>query len=131
MDMGKYGVTCNAIRPRAGTGMTSAPGLKEAWEKAKAKGLPTVGTEITPEEMEKITPDMVAPLVVYLASDEAASINGRTFWIIGGEIGLYSEPEVVRSIYKDGAWTLDELVDIMPKSLSKGLVNPAPPQLPK
>ena len=71
---------------------------------------------------------MVAALVVFLATDEAASINGCTFWAGGGDIGIFSRREVRSSIYKDGTWTLEELADIMPKSLAKGLVNPAPPE---
>jgi len=39
----------------------------------------------------------------------------------GGEIGLYSEPTVISSIFKDGVWTVKELSDLMPKSLIKGL----------
>ena len=75
-----------------------------------------------------MTPEMVAPLVVFLATDEAANINGCTFRVIGGEIGIYSEPMIRSSVYKDGTWTLDELISIIPKSLAKGLVNPALPE---
>ena len=131
-DVGKYGVTCNAIRPNAGTRMTLSPELKAAWEKSKAEGSASVGGAGDIVEMlEKATPDMVAPLVVYLATDEAANINGCNFFVGGGEIGVYSEPEVTGSIHKDGVWTLDELIDVMPKKVTGACVNPAPPQLPK
>lgn len=129
-DMGRYGVTCNAIRPNAGTRLTLTPELKAAWEKAKAQGLPTIGGEAL-EALEKATPEMIAPLVVFLATDEAANINGCDFWVGGGEIGVFSQPEIKGKINKDGIWTLDELIDIMPKKVTEGLVNPAPPQPPK
>ena len=38
-DMGRYGVTCNAIRPRAATRMTVTPELQAAWEKRAKMGL--------------------------------------------------------------------------------------------
>ena len=129
-DMGKYGVSCNAIRPNAGTRLTLSPELKAAFEKAKAQGLPTLGGEVL-EQLEKATPEMIAPLVVFLATDEAADINGYDFFVGGGEIGVFSQPEVKGCIKKEGAWTLDELMDEMPKKVTGGLVNPAPPQSPK
>ncbi len=127
-DMGRYGVTCNAIRPSAGTRLTLTPELRAAWEKAKAEGLRPESGTITLDDIEKMTPEMIAPLVVYLATDEAANINGYTFWVGGGRIGIYSEPEVRSSIIKDGIWTVSELIDIMPRTLARGLVNPASPQ---
>ena len=129
-DMGKYGVSCNAIRPNAGTRLTLSPELKAAFEKAKAQGLPTLGGEVL-EQLEKATPEMIAPLVVFLATDEAADINGYDFFVGGGEIGVFSQPEVKGRIKKEGVWTLDELMDEMPKKVTGGLVNPAPPQSPK
>jgi hypothetical protein len=70
----------------------------------------------------------VSPLVVFLCTDRAADINGRTFDASGGQLALYSEPENFRSIFKDGIWTVDELCDLIPKTLAKDLVNPSPPK---
>jgi len=69
--------------------------------------------------------------VVFLGTDEAANINGCTFNVGGGEISLLSEPVPYRSIYKEGIWTVDELCELIPKTLAAGLVNPSPPQPPK
>jgi len=128
-DMGKYGVTCNAIRPRAATRLTISPELAAAIENAQAQGTPIpAGAEVT---AFLPVPEDIVPFVVYLATDEAANINGCTFLVTGDQIALYSEPLPVKTIYKAGAWTLDELSAIVPSTLAAGLVNPAPSQPPK
>jgi NAD(P)-dependent dehydrogenase (short-subunit alcohol dehydrogenase family) len=128
-DMGKYGVTCNAIRPRAATRLTVSPELQAAWERARAQGtdMPIdAGVDIT-----KLDPEAVAPFVVFLATDEAAGINGRNFLVAGGQISLYCEPVAEKTIYKEGSWTLEELSAVVPGTLAADLVNPSPPQPPK
>jgi len=130
-DMGRYGVTCNAIRPTAATRLTLTPELKAAWEKRTAAGLPGAGARAEPAAallMQMPPPEAVSPFVVFLCTDEAANINGRTFDVADGRISLYSEPENFRSISKEGIWTVDELCDLIPNTLAAGLVNPATPK---
>jgi len=119
-DMGRYGVTCNAIRPNAGTRMTLSDELKAAWKKA--------GREAAVVAMEKNDPNDIAPLVVWLASDDSAHVNGRTFFVQTGLVALYSEPVHEKALVKVGGWTIDELFNFMPSTLAAGLVNPAPPK---
>jgi hypothetical protein len=69
-------------------------------------------------------PEDIAPLVVFLASDLAANINGRTFAVGGGEVSLYTEPVKERTIFAQGKWTVEELCQIAPDTLGKDLVNP-------
>jgi NAD(P)-dependent dehydrogenase (short-subunit alcohol dehydrogenase family) len=128
-DMGKYGVTCNAIRPRAATRLTVSPELQASIDRARAQGTQVpieAGVDIT-----KLDPDAIAPFVVFLATDEAAGINGRTFLLTAGQVSLYSEPVAEKTIYKDSMWTLDELLTVVPGTLAAELVNPAPTQPPK
>ena len=121
-DMGRYGVTCNVIRPRAATRLTLTPELKAAREKLATTGLEGVGLSPT-SPAGPPPPEAVAPLVVFLCTDESANINGRDFIVGGGEINLLADPTNMRAIYKDGIWTVDELCEVVPKSLSAGLVN--------
>jgi hypothetical protein len=76
-------------------------------------------------------PEDVAPLACYLATEQAANINGRIFYASGGNFSLFSNPEPIRTLYKDGRWTMDELMRLMPRTLASGLINPAPPQAPE
>ncbi len=114
-DMGRYGVTCNCVRPNAGTRLTLSDEMKKARPEAMAR-------------FEQMRPEGIAPLVVWLASDDAANVNGRTFFVEKGRIGLYSEPILEKQLVKDGGWTIDELFKLMPVTMTKELVNPDPPQ---
>jgi NAD(P)-dependent dehydrogenase (short-subunit alcohol dehydrogenase family) len=114
-DMGRYGVTCNCIRPNAGTRLTLSDEMKKARPEAMAR-------------FEQMKPEGIAPLVVWLASDDAANVNGRTFFVERGRIGLYSEPVLEKQLVKDGGWTVDELFKFMPVTMTRELVNPDPPQ---
>ncbi len=125
-DLGRYGITCNAIFPLAATRMMLAPEVLAAREKRIAAGIQTV-SEAGKEELPD--PMCVAPIAVYLASDEAANVNGQVFFSKGPEISLYSHPEKVKSIFApSGIWTVEELASVFPTTLGEGLVNPAPPQ---
>jgi NAD(P)-dependent dehydrogenase (short-subunit alcohol dehydrogenase family) len=67
MELGRYGVTVNAIAPAALTRMTENLGMGQA-----------------PEEMkEKMSPRWIAPIVTWLASPESAEVTGRVFDVTG------------------------------------------------
>jgi NAD(P)-dependent dehydrogenase (short-subunit alcohol dehydrogenase family) len=98
-DMAEYGITCNAIRPLA------------AWRGSK---------EISPE-MVPNRPEDIAPLVVYLASEEADHINGCIFEVWHGHVGIFQEPPPVKQVInKKGTWTPEELAGLIPQTLTKG-----------
>ena len=120
-DMGRYGVTANSIAPRAQTRMIATiPDIARQGQE-----------EQLPSEQETMDPDDIAPFVAYLASDMAADVNGQTFLVYGGNITLLSQPRRIRTIFKNGRWTLDEISKLAPTKLTQGLVNPSPPQPPR
>ena len=130
--MGKYGVTCNAIRPGAATRMTMSDELKAAWEKQQKAGAtmgPATagGQEIQMDQLGAMRPEDIGPFIVWLCSDDAANVNGYDFAVQSGQIGLDSQPTIVNSIKKDGPWTVDDMFKLMP-SIASGLENPAPPK---
>ena len=73
-------------------------------------------------------PDDIGPVVAYLATDEAAKINGQIIGIVGGKVFLYSHPAEIKTIYKDRRWTVEELVKLVPSTLAVDLVKSAPPK---
>jgi len=126
-DLGKYGVTVNAISPVAATRMTLTDEFLKAREIRKQQGI--VREEKALAQLEDLKPDDIAPMVVFLASEEARNVNGQFFLCAGGSISLVSQPRAIKTIFKeDGGWTLDELDEMLPVTLTDGLVNPAPPK---
>jgi 3-oxoacyl-[acyl-carrier protein] reductase len=118
MEVFRYGITCNAFDPWAKTRASvelEAHYLAGGPERGPYSGGPQVPFEITPN------PEEICPFIVYLASEEAAGVTGTVFNLAGSSIGIYSEPEVVRSIVKfGGTWTIEELREQVPRVLLRG-----------
>jgi NAD(P)-dependent dehydrogenase (short-subunit alcohol dehydrogenase family) len=94
--LGKYGVTVNAISPGAATRMTaSVP------DERRRGGLPS--------ESDERSPDNVAPVVAYLASEQSGWITGRIIHSSGYEISLYSNPQPISRIIGTQPWDVDAL----------------------
>ena len=119
-DMGRYGVTANSIAPSAQTRMiVSVP--DEARDLRAARGM--TGGNVGGLRGE---PDDVAPFTAWLASDESAQVNGHVFYVTAGLVSLLNEPEPVRTMHKDGRWTVEEIINVFPATLGVELHNPAP-----
>jgi len=122
-ELGRHGVTCNTIAPGARTRMTASPQVEAGMKQKYESGA------MSKEDYERFlnmpTPDSVAPIVLYLATEEAAGVNGRVFGSHGQFISLYSEPKEINHIYKqEGYWTLDDLLKAFPVSLGQDLTPP-------
>jgi NAD(P)-dependent dehydrogenase (short-subunit alcohol dehydrogenase family) len=74
-ELGRYGVTANAIAPAARTRMTED--VFAATMKAPEEGA-----------FDAMAPDNVSPLVVWLGSADSAGVTGRVFEVEGGKIGV-------------------------------------------
>ena len=99
--LGKYGVTVNAISPGAATRMTDS--------------VPTDRRRTRPE-VDEWSPDNVAPIVAYLASERSGWITGRIIHTSGYEVSLYSNPEPVVRIVGTGPWQPDALAEQVERS---------------
>lgn len=127
LEIGKYGITCNAYSPTAVTRMHTTEEAK-AWHKKRYQaGL------YTKEQYEGVlnppSPETLTPLIVYLCTDEAADINGQVFSVRGGHLAIYAETVEKNPIHKEtGLWTVAELIELVPQIVLKGYQNPAPAQ---
>jgi NAD(P)-dependent dehydrogenase (short-subunit alcohol dehydrogenase family) len=133
-EMGKYGVTVNAVSPIAATRLTKTPEVEAGFKKRYESGL------ITKEQYEYLMdmpgPEFIPPMVVYLASDAAANINGYVLHITRNKAGIYTRPlEITIEKKEDGGmWTVDDLEKRIPsevltkKTLTWEYKNPSPPK---
>ena len=125
-DLGRYGITVNAVCPGALTRMSQTV-PQSARRTRNERGLET-GFEERGFPLRNFGPENVAPWVVYLATDAAQNVNGQTFLVIAGLVALLGYPAPVRTIQKDGRWTPEEIATIFPHTLGMDLANPAPPE---
>lgn len=125
-ELGRYGVTANTMCPAAATRLTLDDAVKEGFKKRLAAGL------ITQARYDAVInmggPEHIAPFACYLASDDAAHINGQAFRVEEGRVAIYNEPEVKASLVKTGkgVFSFEELAELVPQALLQGYVNPAP-----
>jgi NAD(P)-dependent dehydrogenase (short-subunit alcohol dehydrogenase family) len=121
-EMGKYGVTMNAVAPAAATRMMAAiPDSARRAREARGVALPR-----SQGPQASLAAEDIAPFVVYLATDAAADINGQTFAVMGGMIAHLNDPAPLRTIERASRWTPEEIARVFPTTLGRELVNPAP-----
>ena len=129
-EMGGFGVTCNAYAPSARSRRTAGEDAKARYRRVYEAGIYT--KEEYERRLNQPSPDTVAPLIVYLCTDDAADINGQVFTIARGSISIYQVPAKGKTIHKDeGLWTIEELIDMVPNILPQGYKNLAPAMSPQ
>jgi NAD(P)-dependent dehydrogenase (short-subunit alcohol dehydrogenase family) len=97
LDMRRFNVRSNCVSPLAKSRLT---GLIAASGAEADKRLST---------FERMPASMVAPLVIYLASELAADVTGQVFVSRAGEVFLMSQPRPLRSVHREGGWSVDSL----------------------
>jgi hypothetical protein len=83
----------------------------------------TMGRPSEQQPADVIAPAKIAPLVVWLCTDAASGVSGRTFLVFGDRISLLTEPKPKATIEQAGGWTLDDLDRVAPEQLVAGLRN--------
>ena len=110
MELGRAGVTVNAVVPVAATEMTkSIPAFAPVIEESERTGNPLPDWVRKDEGMG--TPEDVASLIVFLASDASAEVTGQAIGIGGDKLALWSHPQEKATAYADGGWSADAIAE--------------------
>lgn len=104
IELGKYGITVNAMSPAGATRMTA--GLFER-----------TGTEPPPEQ----NPALNAPLVTWIASEAASHVNGQILGRTDYAYTLYQHPKQVAFMYEDGGMDVAAVGENFDKILGQHL----------
>jgi len=97
LDMARFNVRSNCIAPFAWTRMIEGiPAETEADKRRIAA-------------FKQMTPEKIAPLAVYLASDAANGISGQILSVRNNEIFLFNQPRPIRTIHRSDGWTPEKL----------------------
>jgi NAD(P)-dependent dehydrogenase (short-subunit alcohol dehydrogenase family) len=112
-ELGRYGVTVNAIAPGALTRMTEGLGTGQQT------------TERRPDEFDRRAPENIAPLVVWLGSEESKDITGQVFLVSGGTISVAEGWSRGATVTQDGRWDTAELGKAIPDLFARTAADPA------
>ena len=108
MENAAKNITANVIAPSADTRMTrSVPTPKDPQAAA-----------LREERLRRSPADAIAPLCVFLASEQAGYVNGQVFPQRGGELSLYSLPRPIRMVHRHGGWTPETIAEVAMPALS-------------
>jgi 3-oxoacyl-[acyl-carrier protein] reductase len=107
LELARAGITANTVVPTALSPMTATiPAYAQVYEEYVA------GTPIPVEYRRDHalgTPEDVASLIVWLASDAAADVTGQAIGIGGDRLTLYAHPAVLRTLDQDGGWSPEQI----------------------
>jgi len=113
MENQSRGITANVIAPSADTRMTrSVPTPKDPAAAAARE-----------ERLRRSRADAIAPLCAFLASEQAAYVNGQVFHQRAGELSLYGHMRPVRMVHHNGGWTPQLIAEVGMPSLQSGFTS--------
>jgi len=93
LDMARYNVRSNCISPFAWSRMIGSIPMDTPDQAARVEKLKSMETA------------KIAPLAVYLASEEASEVIGQIFAVRANEIFLMSQSRPLRSVHRSEGWT--------------------------
>jgi NAD(P)-dependent dehydrogenase (short-subunit alcohol dehydrogenase family) len=104
LELGRYGITVNAVAPAGATRMTA--GLFER-----------TGTEPPPES----NPALNAPIVAFLASERAGHVNGQILGRTDYAYTIFQHPKPIASMWRDAGWDVEGIAEHFDQVLGQHL----------
>jgi NAD(P)-dependent dehydrogenase (short-subunit alcohol dehydrogenase family) len=111
-ELGRYGVTVNAVAPTALTRMTEDLGFMQGMAEQGQRG-----------DWQPLAPENISPLVVWLGSPEARGVSGRVFTVMGGFVAVAEGWVNGPSVNREGPWTPSELGEVVPDLVARAAPN--------
>jgi NAD(P)-dependent dehydrogenase (short-subunit alcohol dehydrogenase family) len=111
-ELGRYGVTVNAIAPGALTRMTEGLGMGRR------------AAEREPGEFDSTAPENIAPLVVWLGSEASKDITGQVFLVSGGTISVAEGWRRGATVSRDERWSPEDLEKAIPDMFAAAAADP-------
>ena len=99
LDMQRFGVRSNCISPFAWSRMIGTIPIADDKQAARV------------EKIKQMTPAKIAPVAVFLLSDEAKDVTGQIFAVRNNEIFLMSQSRPLRSVQRSDGWTPESVAD--------------------
>lgn len=99
LDLRRWNIRSNCIAPFAWSRMTSSIKVDSPEQQERV------------DRMKEMSPDKIAPLALYLASDDSAETTGQIFAVRNNEIFLMSQPRPSRSVHRGEGWTMASVRD--------------------
>ena len=106
LDMARFNVRSNCVAPFAFTRMIESIPTQSEQDKKRI------------EAFQRMTPEKIAPLAVYLGSDAAADITGQIFSVRNNEIYLFNQPRPIKTILCAEGWTPEQLATELKPALA-------------
>jgi NAD(P)-dependent dehydrogenase (short-subunit alcohol dehydrogenase family) len=105
-ELGRYGVTVNAIAPAALTRMTEDLN-------------PNRPAAPPPGQWDRMAPENMSGLVVWLGSTASRDVTGRVFLVMAGKVSVAEGWRRGPSVSKEGLWDPAEIGELVPGLLAE------------
>lgn len=114
LDMARFKVRSNCVSPWAWTSMTANIPADTPENIARI------------EKLKKMESAKIAPLAVYLGSDQAVDVSGQIFGVRANEIYLFSQPRILRTLHRSDGWTPETIAEHVIPALTPSFYENVP-----